>query len=154
MAQPRGSDRSAGGNGGAYEDFSDEISAVAHRMRDALVPSVMVLLVALPHYVQLVARSTNDALDVGELARRFGGGGTPRSGRHADGDRSETAHRQVLDLLPQLIRPIMRVSEMMSQGVKTISRPMRPCARRPSPCVVTGMKGIRLSMKPANWWGC
>ncbi|MCO5194149.1 MAG: CBS domain-containing protein [Anaerolineae bacterium] len=106
----------------APEGFSDEISAVAHRMRDALVPSVMVLLVALPHYVQLVARSTNDALDVGELARRFGGGGHNRAAAAMLMETDlETAHRQVLDLLPQLIRPIMRVSEMMSQGVKTIA---------------------------------
>lgn len=106
----------------APEGFADEISAVAHRMRDALVPSAMILLVALPHHVQLVARSTNDALDVGELARHFGGGGHNRAAAAMllESDLA-TARRQVLDLLPQLIRPIMRVSEMMSQGVKTIA---------------------------------
>lgn len=103
------------------DDFTDEISAVAHRMRDALVPSGMVLLVKLPHHVQLVARSATDALDVGELARRCGGGGHSRAAAAMLMDISlADAAIKVRALLRSLVQPVMKVAELMSQGVKTV----------------------------------
>jgi tRNA nucleotidyltransferase (CCA-adding enzyme) len=105
----------------APDDFTDEISAVAHRLRDALVPSGMVLLVAMPHHVQLVARSVSDALDVGALARRFGGGGHNRAAAAMMLDTSlATARQNVLDGLHELVQPQIKVAAIMSQGVQML----------------------------------
>ncbi|UCG23523.1 MAG: DHH family phosphoesterase, partial [Chloroflexota bacterium] len=64
----------------APEGFDDEISAVAHRLRDALMPDGMILLVELKYnHVQLVGRSGTDNIDVSVIARALGGGGHSRA---------------------------------------------------------------------------
>lgn len=106
----------------AAPDFEDEISAVAHRLRDALSPDGMVLLVGLRQHVQLVARSTNDDLDVAELARAFGGGGHGRAAAATILDKPlQEVEGQVRALLPQIIRPAVRVAQIMSHGVQTLA---------------------------------
>jgi tRNA nucleotidyltransferase (CCA-adding enzyme) len=107
----------------APEDFGDEISAVAHRLRDALSPDGLVLLVALKHnHVQLVARATTDYVDVSLIARRFGGGGHSRAAAATIMDQElAEVHRQILDLLPTAVTPMARVSQIMSHGVQTLT---------------------------------
>jgi tRNA nucleotidyltransferase (CCA-adding enzyme) len=106
----------------ASRNFEDEISAIAHHMRDDLICDALILLVQLkPNYVQLVARSTNDYVDVGKLARNFGGGGHERAAAATIMERDlEGVRQEVLDLLPEVVRPIATVAQIMSYGVKTI----------------------------------
>lgn len=108
---------------GAPEEFEDEISAVAHRLRDALGPDGLVLLVALKHnHVQLVARATTDYVDVSVIARHFGGGGHSRAAAATIMDRKlDDVHRQILELLPSAVAPMARVSQIMSHGVQTLT---------------------------------
>ena len=103
-------------------DFDDEISAVAHRMRDSLNPDALLLLVQLPQHVQLVARSTTDNVDVSVIARALGGGGHGRAAAATimDLDLSE-AKEKVRSLLPQAVQPMVTVAEIMSRGVQTLS---------------------------------
>lgn len=106
----------------APPDFQDEISAIAHRMRDALAPDGLVLLVGLAHHVQMVARSTSDQLDVGRLARSFGGGGHERAAAATIMDYSlAECVARVKALLPDVIAPAVRVEAIMSRRVKTIA---------------------------------
>ncbi len=106
----------------APADFAEEISAIAHRMRDALAPAGLVILVGFPHHVQLVARSTTDHIDVSELARAFGGGGHGRAAAATIMETSlEEAEAKVRQLLPRAVRPAIKVAELMSRGVKTIT---------------------------------
>lgn len=105
----------------APPDFEDEISAVAHRLRDALSPDGMVLLVALRQHVQLVARSGSDDLDVAELAQAFGGGGHGRAAAATILDLTlAEVEARVRVLLPQIVRPAVRVAQIMSYGVQTL----------------------------------
>ena len=106
----------------APEEFEDEISAVAHRLRDALSPDGLVLLVALKHnHVQLVARATTDYVDVALIARRFGGGGHSRAAAATIMDQElDDVYRKVKDLLPAAVTPMARVSQIMSHGVQTL----------------------------------
>ncbi len=110
----------------APDDFEDEISAVAHHLREALSSSGLILLVQLrANYIQLVARSTNDYVDVGELARKFGGGGHERAAAATIIDRElENVRDEILSLLPQIIRPITTVAQIMSYGLRTIPSTM------------------------------
>ncbi|MEW5988504.1 MAG: CBS domain-containing protein, partial [Chloroflexota bacterium] len=102
--------------------FDEEISAVAHRLRDALSPAGMIVLVQLAQHVQLVARSTTDFVDVAALAREFGGGGHSRAAAATVLDLSLTqAHLRLLALLPNAVRPMATVAQIMSYGVQTLS---------------------------------
>ncbi len=102
--------------------FDDEISSVAHRMRDALVPDSLLVLVELTQHVQLVARSSTEQVDVGALAAALGGGGHSRAAAAMIMDTAlDGARQRVLDLLPQVIKPMVKVAQLMSHGVKTVT---------------------------------
>lgn len=101
--------------------FSDEISSVAHRLREALTPEGLFVLVQLGHDVQLVARSAHEDIDVSLVARELGGGGHSRAAAAlvVNRDNNDVA-QHIKRLLPQIINPMTRVSEIMSFGVQTI----------------------------------
>ena len=123
----------------APDGFDDEISAVAHRMRDALNPDGLILLVDLDHHVQLVARSTSQSVDVGVVAQALGGGGHSRAAaapvrasslRDLSSENAPRAGEEaplldevvaaVVALLPRAVRPMATVAEIMSRGVQTL----------------------------------
>jgi tRNA nucleotidyltransferase (CCA-adding enzyme) len=65
--------------------------------------------------VQLVARSSTDSLNVGEVAEHFGGGGHNRAAAALIHGRSaEKVRQELLALLPSRIRPQQTVGEIMS----------------------------------------
>lgn len=99
------------------EGMLDEISTLAHKLRDLFDPAGLFVLVALDGTIQLVARSNSDSLDVAHIAGAFGGGGHSRAaaalirGRSMDDVRS-----QLLGLLEMEVRPARTVGEIMSRG--------------------------------------
>lgn len=106
----------------APEGFNDEISSVAHRLRETLVPGGLFVLVQLGNDVQLVARSSHEDVDVSIVARALGGGGHSRASAAlvVNEDVRETA-RRVEEILPSIVKPMAKVSEIMSFGVQIIS---------------------------------
>jgi len=120
-------------------DLNDEISSVAHKLREFLDPDGLVLVVSTRQGVRLVARSTNDRLDVSLLAKHFNGGGHKRASSALirpedkptpDNTRlllrqvmesaieylpsvitSERTVRQIMSLRPLLLEPGMTVTE-------------------------------------------
>ncbi|WP_420641839.1 CBS domain-containing protein [Candidatus Leptofilum sp.] len=105
----------------APPNFTDEIASIAHRLRESLTPSGLFVLVQLDDDVQLVARSTTDAVDVAAVARLFGGGGHSRAAAARIKDRSLTAVLpELVAVLPQAVQPLIRVTELMSYGVQTV----------------------------------
>jgi tRNA nucleotidyltransferase (CCA-adding enzyme) len=56
-------------------DVRDEISSVAHKMRDVFNPDALLLLVATQQGIRLVARSTSDQVNVAAIAESMGGAG-------------------------------------------------------------------------------
>ena len=102
------------------DEHISEISAVVHRLRDVLDPAALFVLVQMPQSLLMVGRSTGDELDVGEIARLYGGGGHERAA-------AATIYDQTLDevyptLWPNIekgIRPVTRVGDLMSYGVQT-----------------------------------
>ena len=61
------------------EDLNEEISSVAHKLRDLLDPDAIFVLVNTIEGIRLVARSTSDQVDVSAIAAKFGGGGHERA---------------------------------------------------------------------------
>jgi tRNA nucleotidyltransferase (CCA-adding enzyme) len=102
--------------------YIEEISTLAHKIRDLYDPAGLFLLVDLGEHLQLVARSTTDAVDVGHIAQHFGGGGHTRAAAALIRDRNLQVMRQdLLDLLARHIHPRETVSQIMSHGVHTLS---------------------------------
>lgn len=102
--------------------FDDEISAVAHRLRDTMAPDGMFLLVQLKYnHVQLVARSSSDHVDVSRVARELGGGGHSRAAAATIMDRElPEVQEQIVGLLTSVVKPTAKVSQIMSYGVHTL----------------------------------
>ncbi|MDW8070610.1 MAG: CBS domain-containing protein [Anaerolineae bacterium] len=104
------------------ERYIEEISTLAHKLRDLFEPDALFLLVAMEDHIQLVARSTTDAIDVGFIAGMFGGGGHARAAAAlVRGVNVEEVHAQLLDLLHRSVRPSVTVGDIMSRGVHTLS---------------------------------
>lgn len=102
--------------------YVEEISTLAHKMRDLYEPSALFLLVQLEQHIQLVSRSTVDTIDVGAVAAHFGGGGHARAAAAIikDMDLSQ-ARQELLRILPDHVMPLLTVAEIMSHGLETLS---------------------------------
>ena len=103
------------------DSFNEELSTLAHKLRDLLEPAALLMLVALDGYVQLIARSATDAIDVSAIASHFGGGGHTRAAAALIRDRSlESVREELLTVLPEVVQPPVTVGQIMSHGVQTV----------------------------------
>jgi tRNA nucleotidyltransferase (CCA-adding enzyme) len=103
-------------------EFSDEISTLAHKLRELWEPSALFVLVGLDKRIQLVARSATDDIDVSAVAKQFDGGGHARAAAALIRARSlQAVHDELLSLLPQVVRPSVTVAQVMSRGVQVLS---------------------------------
>jgi tRNA nucleotidyltransferase (CCA-adding enzyme) len=103
------------------EGYVEEISTLAHKIRDLYDPAGLFLLVDLGEHLQLVARSTTDAVDVGHITAHFGGGGHSRAAAALIRDSDlETARRELTGFLERHIHPTQTVAQIMSHGVHTL----------------------------------
>ncbi|MFW5691263.1 MAG: CBS domain-containing protein [Chloroflexota bacterium] len=115
----------------SIDRYVENVNSVAHRLRDMLEPDALFLLVEMhdskgvPN-VQMVCRSRSDAVDVGAVARHFGGGGHTRA---AAANISGRALNVLVDslwhVLETSVRPAVRVADLMSHGVQTVSADSR-----------------------------
>jgi len=102
-------------------DTDEEVSTLAHKLRDLLDPSALFVLVEISGNTQFVARSSTDDINVAEVAAHFGGGGHDRAAaalirhRHA-----VDVFTELRDLLPDFVRPRVKVRNVMSLGVRTV----------------------------------
>ncbi len=102
--------------------LTEEISTLAHKLRELLDPSALFILVGLDGNTQIVARSTTDDVNVADVVSRFGGSGHDRAAAALVRGRPPTA---VLDelraLLPNYVQARVTVRELMSHRVRTVS---------------------------------
>ncbi|HUW97110.1 MAG TPA: CBS domain-containing protein [Anaerolineae bacterium] len=103
------------------EDYYEEISSLAHKLRDLYESSALFVIVDLQAHIQMVARSNSDAVDVAAIARRFGGGGHSRAAAALIRDTTLSGTReQLLQILAHEVRPSVTVGDLMSHGVYTL----------------------------------
>jgi tRNA nucleotidyltransferase (CCA-adding enzyme) len=107
---------------GDAQDIEEELSTVAHKMRDLLAPNALFLLIQTKGGVQLIARSTSDNIDVAEITAYFGGGGHERAAASLikDGE-LEQVEKELLEILPRFIQPGITVSHIMSRGPQLLT---------------------------------
>ena len=102
------------GCGSAY-GLDEELSTVAHKLRDLLDPDALFMLITTRAGVQMIGRSTSDNIDVAEITARFGGGGHSRAAASLiKGRELDEVHEELIALLPEFIRPAITVAEIMS----------------------------------------
>jgi len=104
-----------------FDKTINGINSVTARLQDIMDSDAMFVLVDLPKHIQLVCRSKVDAIDVGELAKSFGGGGHPRAAAAAiyKGELEAVGH-QIWAYLRDHIYPATRVADLMSFGAQTV----------------------------------
>ncbi|MEE9512695.1 MAG: CBS domain-containing protein, partial [Anaerolineales bacterium] len=107
---------------GEARGLEEEISTLAHKLRDVFDPDGLFVLVGLNGSVQLVARSTTDELDVGAVAEHFGGGGHARAAAALIRERNNAQVRdELIEFLGSHIEPAPTVGEIMSRDPQLLS---------------------------------
>lgn len=99
------------------EAYVPEIAGIAQKLHDLYDPNAIIMVVEMGKAVQFVGRSTVDEIDIAKLAYHFGGGGHRRASAAIIRDRSlDDVLEEVLQLLPGLVQPSIRVRDLMSSG--------------------------------------
>ncbi len=114
-------------------EYVHEVSGVAHRLRDLLDSAALFVVVEMPNGTLLVARSTVDAINVGDITRVLGGGGHGRAAAATIRDRSlDEIITVIWRELESSVLPLTRVADLMSYGVQTVdvSKPLSAVIRR------------------------
>jgi tRNA nucleotidyltransferase (CCA-adding enzyme) len=107
---------------GDATELDEELSTVAHKLRDLLDPDALFLLITTRGGVQLIARSTSDNIDVAAAAAHFGGGGHSRAAACLIKDKSlEDIYKALVELLPEQVHPAITVAQIMSLGPQLLS---------------------------------
>jgi len=95
----------------------EEISTLAHKLQDLYEPDAIFMLVQMADDIQLVARSTTEAIDVGVIAAALGGGGHGRAAAALIRNNSLPSVLETLVyLLQSHVKPIVTVGQIMSYG--------------------------------------
>ncbi len=103
-------------------ETEEEISTLAHKLRNLLEPSGLFILVEIGENTQLVARSATDDISAAAVAEHFGGGGHNRAAAALIRQRSAAAVMEELrEILPGYVQPRFKVRELMSLGVRTVA---------------------------------
>ncbi|HEX9012136.1 MAG TPA: CBS domain-containing protein, partial [Anaerolineaceae bacterium] len=113
------------------EDMREEVSSVAHKLRDLLEPDGLFLFVTTGEGIRLVARSTTSRINVNDITAAFGGGGHERAAaaliRVEDTGSEDKAallaecYVKLKSLLPKMVKPSITVGQIMSPGPRLLA---------------------------------
>lgn len=107
------------------DEYLEELSTLAHKVDDVFDPDASFLLFVFKDQMQLIARSSSKAVDVGEIARVFGGGGhEAAAAAMIMGSDWEGVQKRLVDELKHRIKPPVTVRQIMSYGVHSLSPEM------------------------------
>jgi tRNA nucleotidyltransferase (CCA-adding enzyme) len=106
----------------SLEYYLNDVSALAHRIRDMEELDVLFLVIGMESRVYIVARSRTPDVNVGEFMQEFGGGGHATAASATVKDQTVI---QVLDRLKHLLRtrinPQRTASDIMTAPVKYVT---------------------------------
>ncbi len=118
------------------EGYTEEVSALAHKLRELYEPDVLFLIVDLGDRIQVVARSTVDTVDVGQITEALGGGGHVRAAAALIRDETiDSVRTRILEYIRRFSRPPMTVHDIMSRG--------RPQTLTPDTRIATAVELMR-----------
>jgi tRNA nucleotidyltransferase (CCA-adding enzyme) len=106
-------------------EMDEEISSVAHKLRDLLDPDALFLIVRTREGIRLIARSTSDQVNVSLISSQFNGGGHERAAaalipfkfdnNESDHISPQSVRDELITVLQSIIQPVMTVSQVMSR---------------------------------------
>lgn len=103
-------------------NMDEEISSVAHKLRDLLDPDALFLMVHTKEGIRIIARSTSDEINVARILTPFGGGGHERAASalladHIDENDGFIAAtlEKLLSEIKSNVQPAMTVNRIMSK---------------------------------------
>lgn len=101
--------------------YIEEVSVLAHQLREVYDPAALFLLVQMDDHIQLVARSQHAEIDVATIATAFGGGGHDKAAAAlVRGMTLRQAKSQLVKLLRDTVQPALVVRHIMSFGAHTL----------------------------------
>jgi tRNA nucleotidyltransferase (CCA-adding enzyme) len=105
----------------SLDRYVGDLAMLTHKLRDMENINVLFTLVRMDNRVHIVARSRLEAVDVGQIADAFGGGGhvTAASATVKDLTLIQVKER-LLKLLKERIRPLKQARDIMTSPVKAI----------------------------------
>jgi tRNA nucleotidyltransferase (CCA-adding enzyme) len=107
---------------GDAQETDEELSTIAHKLRDHFDPDALFVLLQTRAGVQLIARSTTDHVDVGEITSHFGGGGHDRAAAALVRERTlEDVSAELHQRLPGWVRPAISVAQIMSRRPQVLA---------------------------------
>lgn len=102
--------------------MDEEISSVAHKLRDLLDPDALFLIVQTKEGTRIIARSTSDEINVSRILIPFGGGGHERAAsallarnQLADNITLQEITQKLTGEIKKNIRPSLTVNKIMSK---------------------------------------
>ncbi|MBI5032359.1 MAG: CBS domain-containing protein [Chloroflexi bacterium] len=103
------------------DKYTEEVSTLAHQLRELYDPAAIFVLVHMDDHIQLVARSEQVEINVATIAEAFGGGGHDKaSAAMIRGLTLRQAKSKLLKLLKTNVKPSITVRQLMSFGVHTL----------------------------------
>lgn len=111
-------------------NLQDEISSIAHKMRDFLEPDGLFLLVFSMEGLRLIARSTTDQVNVAKILSHFGGGGHERAASalmqasattHDASALLDSVKTRLVEILSKEIQPAVTARQIMSSKPNVIT---------------------------------
>ncbi|MDY6851718.1 MAG: CBS domain-containing protein [Thermodesulfobacteriota bacterium] len=103
------------------EKYVDELAVLVHKMMDMENINVMFALAAMEGRIYLVARSRAPQVDVGEIAKVFGGGGHPSAAAATIKNMTlPQVTNQLLEVLTMVLGPVHMARDIMAYPVISI----------------------------------
>lgn len=103
------------------DKYIEEVSTLAHQLRELYDPAALFVLVQMDDHIQMVARSDHAAIDVAQITEAFGGGGHDKAAAALIRDLDlRQAKAKLLKLLKSSVKPSVTVRQLMSFGVHTL----------------------------------
>jgi len=110
---------------GTTDKYVSELSTITHRVRDMENLDVLFVIVRMEDKIQLVARGRLPEIDLGAVAREFGGGGHATAASASIKDlTSIQVEERITALLREMIKPLKTARDIMTAPVKTINNDM------------------------------
>jgi tRNA nucleotidyltransferase (CCA-adding enzyme) len=107
---------------GNAQHMDEELSTIAHKLRDLLDPDALLVFIKTRGGIQLIARSTKDNIDVSKLTGHFGGGGHARAAAALIKERDlKDVCSELHKILPDFIHPAVTVAQIMSPGPQVLT---------------------------------
>ncbi len=105
----------------SIDHYIGDISALVHKLKDIENLDALIVAVRMEDRIFMIARSRLAEVNVGEILREFGGGGHAFAASATVRDIPLVQLlRQLEDILPRHVNPVVFARDLMSQPVKTL----------------------------------